>query len=130
MKKILLTGLVGVMLLTSQLYAAEIKGIDKKDLNISTLPALPAHTVSLSNKFAAMPNIASCFSCHGTKFSKKAFGKSKIVENMKNDTVYKELIEYKKGKLNQYGMGSLMTGQVSKFSDAELKTISKHIAKD
>ena len=76
---------------------------------------------------SAEVNLNACAACHGKHFEKHAFGKSKIVKDLNASTISKELIEYKEGKLNQYGMGALMKGQVSKYSVKELNATGKRI---
>jgi len=72
-------------------------------------------------------NLRSCSSCHGTTFEKKALGKSKIVKDISATKISEDLIAYKKGTLNKYGMGSVMKGQVAKYSDKELTEMSLKI---
>jgi len=71
----------------------------------------------------AAVNTHVCSACHGIHFEKHAMGKSKIVANMSNQDIVKALIGYKKGTLNQYGMGAIMHGQVAKYSVEELKEV-------
>jgi len=118
MKKILIIGIM-----VSQLFAS--------NLDISKLPKLKVDTnTSVATSKQKMLNISNCYGCHGKDFGRKAMGKSKIVKDMDSKTVYTELKKYKDGQLNQYGMGMIMKGQLQKYSDTELKLISKNITKD
>jgi cytochrome c-type protein NapB len=69
--------------------------------------------------FAAV-NLGACKGCHGQNFEKKALGKSKIVSEMSKQEVSDALVGYKNGT---YGaaMKGIMKGQVSKYSEADLK---------
>lgn len=69
---------------------------------------------------SAEVNLNNCRACHGYNFEKHALGKSKIVRDMNTSTISKELIRYKEGKLNKYGMGALMKAQISKYSIKDL----------
>jgi len=65
-------------------------------------------------------NLSACQACHGQNFEKSALNKSKIVANMSKDNVTKALLGYKYGT---YGgdMAGVMKGQVSRYSDTELR---------
>jgi cytochrome c len=69
-----------------------------------------------------------CASCHGTQALKSALGKSKIVAKMSEDEILNALLGYKSGS---YGgsMKGIMKGQISTFSDANLKELATYIAK-
>ncbi len=69
-----------------------------------------------------------CSSCHGTKWNKKALGRSKIVSQMTHAEIATALKGYKAGT---YGgsMKAVMKGQVSRYSDADLEVFSKTIGK-
>lgn len=69
--------------------------------------------------FAAV-NLGACKGCHGANWEKAALGKSKIVSDMTKDEVSAALVGYKNGT---YGgaMKGVMVGQVSKYSEEELK---------
>ena len=73
-------------------------------------------------------NTDKCTGCHGTDFTTAALGKSKIIQNMSKEDIIKALIGYKYGS---YGgsMKSLMKGQISNFSDNEIKAFAQKIGK-
>lgn len=69
-----------------------------------------------------------CAACHGAKAEKQALGKSEVIAGWKSDKVLEALKGYKAGTRNTKGMGALMKGQVAALSDADMKTLSDHIA--
>ena len=70
---------------------------------------------------------AKCAGCHGADFGKKALGVSKVVKGMKADEIVKALEGYKAGT---YGgaMKGVMKGQISSYSDADIKAVAEYIA--
>lgn len=85
-------------------------------------------TISIGSVGAfAEVNTNSCAGCHGTDFQASALGRSKIVKNMTADEIEKALIGYKNGT---YGgsMKGIMKGQVSKYSENELKAVAQKIS--
>ncbi|OHD94987.1 MAG: cytochrome C [Sulfurimonas sp. GWF2_37_8] len=68
-----------------------------------------------------------CASCHGQKGEKPALGKSQIITGWSATKVSAALHGYKDGT---YGtaMKSVMKGQVSKLSDAQIQTLSDYIS--
>jgi len=85
-------------------------------------------SIALASAAFAAVNTAACAGCHGADWSKKALGKSKIVKDMTHAEIEKALLGYKKGT---YGgpMKGVMKGQVSKYSDEELKELAQKIGK-
>ena len=73
-------------------------------------------------------NLGACKGCHGANFEKHALGKSKIVKDLTKAEVAQALIGYKNGT---YGgpMKGDMKGQVSKYSEADLKAAAEQIGK-
>jgi len=69
-----------------------------------------------------------CASCHGPKGERQALGKSAVIAGMPEEEVIKILKEYKEGKLNKYGMGPLMKGQVANLSDQDIQDLAAYIA--
>lgn len=94
-----------------------------KKILISTLL-----TLGYGSSLLATPNISSCLGCHGANFEKAALGKSKIVKDLTQEDIFSSLIGYKNGT---YGgpMKGVMKGQVARYSDEDLKLISKMIKK-
>ncbi len=83
--------------------------------------------VALSALAFAEVNLKACNGCHGTDWSKKALGKSKIVSDMNATEIATAMVGYKDGT---YGgpMKGIMKGQVSKYSVEELKASAIVIA--
>ena len=73
------------------------------------------------------PLYEKCKGCHGANGEKVALGKSDIIGGEGAYTTVYQLKEYRAGRLDQYGMGSLMTGQVSKLSDEEIAILAIYI---
>lgn len=72
-------------------------------------------------------SIAACAACHGADFGKAALGKSQIVKGWDAAKIEAALSGYKAGT---YGgpMKGVMTGQVAKLSEADIKDIAAQIA--
>ncbi|NKQ41085.1 MAG: c-type cytochrome [Sulfurovum sp.] len=70
-----------------------------------------------------------CAGCHGKDGKKKAFGKSGAIAGRDVDGLVKELEAYKAGKLNKKGMGGMMQGQLTHYSEEDIEAVSKHISK-
>lgn len=71
---------------------------------------------------------AKCVACHDTNFDKSALGKSAIVQGQSADQIYASLRGYKAGTQNKAGLGAMMKGQVSSYSDYDLRAVSEYIA--
>jgi len=69
-----------------------------------------------------------CVACHDTNFDKSALGKSAIVQGQSADQIYASLRAYKAGTQNKAGLGAMMKGQVSSYSDYDLHAVSEYIA--
>jgi cytochrome c553 len=69
-----------------------------------------------------------CASCHGADASKSALNKSQVIKGWSAQKIADALSGYKNGT---YGGASkaLMLGQVKNLSEADIKTLSEHIAK-
>jgi cytochrome c553 len=69
-----------------------------------------------------------CASCHGQNAEKPALGKSQIIKGWEASKIAAALHGYKDGT---YGgaMKSVMKGQVSKLSDADIVAVSEYISK-
>lgn len=68
-----------------------------------------------------------CAGCHGTNAEKAALGKSQIIKGWSVTKVSDALNGYKAGT---YGgvMKTVMKGQASKLSDADIKAVSEYIS--
>lgn len=68
-----------------------------------------------------------CQACHGANMEKKALGKSQIVNTLNSDEIKSNLLGYKSGKLNQYGLGATMWGQIKPLTELEIEGLAKYI---
>jgi cytochrome c-type protein NapB len=70
----------------------------------------------------------SCKSCHGQQYEKAALGKSKVLRDITKEEIQKALIGYKN---KTYGgqLKGVMEGQVSKYSEKELKSFELELKK-
>ena len=73
------------------------------------------------------PLYEKCKGCHGANGEKVALGKSDIIGGEGAVTTVYQLKEYRAGRLDQYGMGALMTGQVSELLDEEIAILAIYI---
>jgi len=70
-----------------------------------------------------------CKGCHGENGEVSALQKSAIIGGEDKNGLLYQLREYKAMRLNQYGLGGVMTGQVKNLSDNELIVLSEYISK-
>lgn len=68
-----------------------------------------------------------CAGCHGENGEKMALGESKIIRGQSRDVTIKQLIAYKEGELNMYGLGNIMQLQLSAFNQAEIEALAQYI---
>lgn len=69
-----------------------------------------------------------CAGCHGLYGNNRALGKSKVIGGKSKEELIRVLTMYKMGKLNQYGMGSIMKGQVMALSNVDIQNISLYLS--
>jgi cytochrome c553 len=70
-----------------------------------------------------------CLGCHGDKGKTKALHLSKAIAGQDAATTIKQLNAYKKGQLNQYGLGHIMKIQVATLSKDDIKSLASYIEK-
>ena len=68
-----------------------------------------------------------CAGCHGLNGEISAMGKAKIIRGQDTNLTIKELIAYKEGELNQYGLGNIMLLQLSGISTEEIEGLAQYI---
>ena len=88
----------------------------------------------LANNGGAVATSASeiyrkCAACHGANGEKHALQKSATIGGESRNAILYQLKEYKAGRLDQYGMGQLMKGQVASLSESELSDLATYISK-
>jgi cytochrome c553 len=69
-----------------------------------------------------------CKGCHGSDGKIKALNISPIIASQNMDNLILKLKAYKFGKLNNYGMGRLMTTQTENLSIKEIELLAKYIS--
>ncbi len=79
-------------------------------------------------KVEAPASFTACVACHGKDGKTKALGKSAIIAGQSKEDISTKLNGYKAGTLNVTGMGSLMKGQASKLSDANIEEIATYLS--
>ena len=93
---------------------------------ITTLLVSTTAIVSLSMADGA-DLYKNCFGCHGEQGEKKALNKPAIIGGQEVEESLKQLIAYKNGELNQYGLGNIMQVQLSSLDEEELKELAEYI---
>lgn len=68
-----------------------------------------------------------CGTCHGDKGQKHSLNVTNYIAGMDKDDVIEILHEYKDGKRNKYGLGSMMKGQASKLSDEQMDAVALYV---
>lgn len=96
--------------------------------NEDTNSSSPDDTNSSTDNGGGTYDLSVCAACHGQNFEKSALGQSKIVKDMTKEEVENALLGYKYGT---YGgdYKELMKGQVSRYSDDELREIAQQIGR-
>ena len=100
--------------------AAEKTAKVAKDVKEAVAPKAEKSTVPTS--------YAKCAGCHGKDGKMKALGKSEIIAGQAKADLVKKIGEYKAGTRNVNGMGTLMKGQVSALSDADIDAIATYVS--
>ena len=90
--------------------------------------AKDAVSKATETKAEAPASYAACVGCHGKDGKLKALGKSAIIAGQSKEDITTKLNGYKAGTLNVTGMGSLMKGQASKLSDANIEEIATYLS--
>ena len=92
-----------------------------------TLFILAANSLFLLANGTGKELYQSCAGCHGEKGEEVALQKSKLIGGQDSNLTIKELIAYKNGELNQYGLGNIMKLQLSTISEEEIKELANYI---
>lgn len=80
-----------------------------------------------SKKISAEEIFKKCAICHGKKAEKKSLGVSRVIAGLKAKEIIDILEEYRVGKRDSYGYGSMMRGQATKLSHKNIKIVAKYI---
>ena len=70
-----------------------------------------------------------CAGCHGDNGKTKGLQLSAAIAGQSSAKTIKQLTAYKKGELNQYGLGNIMKMQVATLSTADIKELANYIVK-
>lgn len=68
-----------------------------------------------------------CNECHGERMNERGMGVSKAPISLSRSEILTALKGYKRGRRNEYGMGSTMTDVLSDYNDNDLNDLSKYI---
>jgi len=90
-----------------------------KKIIITSIAAL-----TVASSLMAGVNAAACAGCHGKDWGKKAMGKSMIVKDMSHADIEARLLAFKAKTA-----GTIMKGQVARYSEADLKAFAQTIGK-
>ena len=69
-----------------------------------------------------------CAVCHGQDGLSSALGKSKIIAGQSSEMLYKSLIKYQSYAKDDAGYGVIMTRQLERLSDNQLKQLALYIS--
>jgi cytochrome c553 len=115
--------------------AAEVKEVvaEKASAAVESTKAAAATAVAVvTEAVASGPDgkalYAKCAGCHGPDGSTKPMGKDSVLKGQSAADLETKMVAYKAGTLNAHGMGALMKGQVSGFSDADMKAVATYVS--
>lgn len=91
---------------------------------LALLGLLQTNLLSASNEVL----YNSCRFCHGEKGEVTYFGKVEPIKRLDKTTLVTLLQSYKKGEIDQIGLGKLMQAQIANFNDADIEQLSTYIA--
>lgn len=69
----------------------------------------------------------SCRFCHGEKGEVTYLEKVEPIKRLDKTSLIVLLQSYKKGEIDQIGLGKLMQAQIANFSDADIEQLSQYI---
>ena len=70
----------------------------------------------------------SCRFCHGEKGEVTYLEKVEPIKRLDKTSLIVLLQSYKKGEIDQIGLGKLMQAQIANFNDADIEQLSAYIA--
>jgi len=115
--------------------AAEVKEVvaEKATAAVESTKAAAASAVAAATAVVASgPDgkalFAKCAGCHGADGSMKPMGKDSVLKGQSAADLETKMAGYKAGTLNAHGMGALMKGQVSGFSEADIKAVATYVS--
>jgi len=69
-----------------------------------------------------------CTVCHGESGELQALHKSALIQGQDINKTIKQLIAYKNGELDQYGLGNIMNMQLQSLSENDIKDLAQYIS--
>jgi len=91
---------------------------------LALLGLLQTNLLSASNEVL----YNSCRFCHGEKGEVTYLGKVEPIKRLDKTALVTLLQSYKKGEIDQIGLGKLMQAQIANFNDADIEQLSAYIA--
>jgi len=91
---------------------------------LALLGLLQTNLLSASNEVL----YNSCRFCHGEKGEVTYLGKVEPIKRLDKTALVTLLQSYKKGEIDQIGLGKLMQAQIANFNDANIEQLSAYIA--
>lgn len=91
---------------------------------LALLGLLQTNLLSASNEVL----YNSCRFCHGEKGEVTYLGKVEPIKRLDKTALVTLLQSYKKGEIDQIGLGKLMQAQIANFNDADIDQLSAYIA--
>ena len=91
---------------------------------LALLGLLQTNLLSASNEVL----YNSCRFCHGEKGEVNYLGKVEPIKRLDKTALIALLQSYKKGEIDQIGLGKLMQAQIANFNDADIEQLSAYIA--
>jgi len=91
---------------------------------LALLGLLQTNLLSASNEVL----YNSCRFCHGEKGEMTYLGKVEPIKRLDKTALVTLLQSYKKGEIDQIGLGKLMQAQIANFNDADIEQLSAYIA--
>ena len=91
---------------------------------LALLGLLQTNLLSASNEVL----YNSCRFCHGEQGEVTYLGKVEPIKRLDKTALATLLQSYKKGEIDQIGLGKLMQAQIANFNDADIEQLSAYIA--
>ena len=91
---------------------------------LALLGLLQSNLLSASNEVL----YNSCRFCHGEQGEMTYLGKVEPIKRLDKTALATLLQSYKKGEIDQIGLGKLMQAQIANFNDADIEQLSAYIA--
>ncbi|CAA6801339.1 MAG: Unknown protein [uncultured Sulfurovum sp.] len=70
-----------------------------------------------------------CASCHGKNGELAALSQSKVITGQDKNLSIKQLVAYKNGELDKYGLGNIMKLQLMLLNEENIEDLAEYISK-